>query len=340
MNIEKIPEKMDWNKLDPPNAMNSFLHLEYSPDVTGVDIALAGVPFDLATSNRPGTKLGPAYLRSRVFKGAKVDEVLDISIGDNLKIVDSGDYKLMGGYLLDAFALIKDQTKKILDAGATPVIVGGDHSITFPELAAYYEVYGPMAMIHFDSHLDTGMYQMCPTKEIYTHGNPFSNAMRKGYLDGNHTIQIGIRTGTPKMNDEYTKEYGREILSAAELHAISYEEAAERIRAKVGDMPCIVTFDIDFLDPVYAPGTGTPVTGGFSVYDALMILETALPGLNIVGADLVEVEPYYDPCEITAISANNILAKLVTCIAYNKLMKKEDVKEDVKEAEKEKKEEK
>ncbi|MBO5522650.1 MAG: agmatinase [Roseburia sp.] len=321
--LERIPEKFEMKSLTGGNALNSFLHLEYCPELTGVDIALAGVPFDLATSNRPGTKLGPKYLRSRVYKGCKVDEVLDINIGDKLKIVDTGDFKLMGGYLLDAFALITEQTKRILDAGATPVIVGGDHSITFPELAAYYQVYGPMAMIHFDSHLDTGMYQMCPTKEIYTHGNPFSNAMRKGYLDGSHTIQIGIRTGSPKMNDEYTKEYQREILSAKELHAISYEEAGERIRNKVGNLPCLVTFDIDFLDPVYAPGTGTPVTGGFSVYDAMMILENALPGLNIVGADLVEVEPFYDPAETTAIAANNILAKLVSCIAYNKLMEKE-----------------
>lgn len=322
--LERIPDTVNFNKFKSPNALNSFLHLEYCEDLKDVDIALAGVPFDLATSNRPGTKLGPKYLRNHVFKGVKVDEIFDINIDDKLRIVDTGDFKLMGGYLLDAFSLITEQTKKILDAGATPVIVGGDHSITFPELAAYYQVYGPMAMIHFDSHLDTGMYQMCPTKEIYTHGNPFSNAMRKGYLDGNHTIQIGIRTGSPKLNDDYTKEYGREILSAKELHAISYEEAAERIRTKVGDMPCIVTFDIDFLDPAYAPGTGTPVTGGFSVYDAMMILETALPGLNIVGADLVEVEPYYDPSEITAISANNVLAKLVTCIAYNKLKAKEE----------------
>lgn len=322
--LERIPETVNFDRMKPSNSLNSFLRLEYCEELKDVDIALAGVPFDLATSNRPGTKLGPKYLRSHVFKSAMVDEIFDINIDDKLRIVDTGDFKLMGGYLLDAFALITEQTKKILDAGATPVIVGGDHSITFPELAAYYQVYGPMAMIHFDSHLDTGMYQMCPTKEIYTHGNPFSNAMRKGYLDGNHTIQIGIRTGSPKMNDEYTKEYGREILSARELHAISYEEAAQRIRDKVGNMPCIVTFDIDFLDPVYAPGTGTPVTGGFSVYDAMMILETALPGLNIVGADLVEVEPYYDPSEITAISANNVLAKLVTCIAYNKLKAKEE----------------
>ena len=322
--LERIPDKFNSKPFSDVNTLDSFLHLDYCPDLAGVDIALAGIPFDLATSNRPGTKFGPRYLRSRVYKGYQVDEVLDINIGNKLKIVDTGDFKLMGGYLLDAFALITEQTKKILDAGATPVIVGGDHSITFPELAAYYQVYGPMAMIHFDSHLDTGMYQMCPTKEIYTHGNPFSNAMRKGYLDGNHTIQIGIRTGSPKLNDEYTREYKREILSARELHAISHEEAAERIRKKIGNMPCLVTFDIDFLDPVYAPGTGTPVTGGFSVYDAMMILEKALPGLHIVGADLVEVEPFYDPSETTAIAANNILAKLVTCIAYNKLMEKEN----------------
>lgn len=321
--LEKIPERFQMKNFSAGNALNSFLNLEYCTDLTGVDIALAGIPFDLATSNRPGTKLGPKYLRSRVYKSCKVDEIFDINIGDHLKIVDTGDFKLMGGYILDDFALITEQTKKILDAGATPVIVGGDHSITFPELAAYYQVYGPMAMIHFDSHLDTGMYHLSPTKDIYTHGNPFSSAMKQGYLDGSHTIQIGIRTGSPKMNDEYTKAYKREILSAKELHAIPYEEAGQRIRDKVGNMPCLVTFDIDFLDPAYAPGTGTPVTGGFTVYDAMMILENALPGLNIVGADLVEVEPFYDPSETTAISANFVLAKMVTCIAYNKLMQKD-----------------
>ena len=175
--LEIIPNKFNPERMPQPNALDSFLRLPYSEDLDGVDIALAGIPFDLATSNRPGTKLGPRYLRSHVYKGVDCDEILDFYIGDKLKIVDTGDFKLMGGYLLDAFELIKAQTKRILDAKATPVIVGGDHSITFPELAAYYQVYGPMAMIHFDSHLDTGMYQMCPTKEIYTHGNPFSNAM-------------------------------------------------------------------------------------------------------------------------------------------------------------------
>ena len=322
--IEPIPEKMDMSAFNQSNSLISFLRLPYQEELEGVDIALAGVPFDLATSNRPGTKLGPKYLRSCVFKGIKSDSEIDLYIGDKLKIVDTGDFKLMGGYLLDGFAKITEQTKRILDAGATPVIVGGDHSITFPELAAYYQAFGPMAMIHFDSHLDTGMYQLCETKEIYTHGNPFSNAMRKGYLDGNHTIQVGIRTGSPKRDDEYTKNYGREILSAKKLHSISHEEAGRIIREKVGDYPCIVTFDIDFLDPAYAPGTGTPVTGGFTVYDAVRILEETMPGLNIVGADLVEVEPYYDPSNITAMSANSILAKIVTLIAYNKLKKMEE----------------
>ncbi len=307
------------------NAMESLLKTNFSKDLEGADIVLAGVPFDIATSNRSGTKFGPSYLRNTHFwKNAICDADLDIKYDEDLRVIDYGDFELQGAYIIDGFDKITKQTSAILDAGATPVIVGGDHSISFPELKAYYLKYGQMALIHFDSHLDTGVVSLHPTKAQYTHGNPFSNAIREGYVDANHMIQIGIRGGFANKKDqaEYTEQTGREFILARDLHYMSYDEIADRIRKKVGDMPVFVTFDIDFLDPAYAPGTGTPVVGGFSVHDAVMILEKSLPGLDVKGADLVEVMPTYDAGEVTLNSALSILQKMVALIAQNLVLKK------------------
>ncbi len=322
MNIPECPKKFDEFPLG--NAPISLLHADYSRELDGVDIALAGVPFDLAVSNRSGTRFGPRYLRSKGFCNILSDPDLNIDIVNNLKVIDYGDFELMPGYLPDCFYKITEQTKAILDAGVTPVIVGGDHSISLAELEAYYLTYGPMAMVHFDSHLDTGMRQTAK-KEIFTHGSPFSWALKKGYLDGKHMIQLGIRGGFADGTsaEEFSKEWGREFILAKELHYMSYDEAAQRIKKKVGNRPVFLTFDIDFLDPAYAPGTGTPVVGGFSVHDAVQIMEKALAGLDIKGADLVEVMPYYDPGEVTANSASTILKKIVSIIAYNKLLSRQ-----------------
>jgi agmatinase len=301
------------------NAPVSLIRADFSAELDGADIVLAGIPFDLAVSNRSGTRLGPRYVRSKGFKSYASDPDLDIDVKSALRVIDYGDFELSNGYLTDCFYKITEQTKAILDAGAASVIVGGDHSITLPELKAYYLKYGPMALVHFDSHLDTGVNKTA-SKVTYTHGNPFSWAMREGYVDGSHTIQLGIRGGWRDATDaqEFTENFGREFILARDLHYMSYDEAAERIRKKVGDLPVFVTFDIDFLDPAFAPGTGTPVAGGFSVHDAIQIMEKSLVGLDVKGADLVEVEPFCDPGELTANAASAILQKLVAIIAYNK----------------------
>lgn len=321
-----VPNKCVYKFEKRPNqkGTDTLLKAEFSKDLTGADIVLAGIPFDLAVSNRSGTKLGPAYMRnSQFWKNAICDADLDIRYDEDLRIIDYGDFELQGGYIIDGFDKITRQTAAILDAGAAPVIVGGDHSISFPELKAYYLKYGQMALIHFDSHLDTGP-NMNPNKNQYSHGNPFSNALREGYIDGNHMIQIGIRGGfrNKEEQEEYTKITGREFILARDLHYMTHDEIAAKIREKVGDMPVFVTFDIDFLDPAYAPGTGTPVVGGFSVHDAIMILEKSLPGLDVKGADLVEVMPTYDVGEVTLNSALSILQKMVALIAQNIIIKK------------------
>ena len=268
MDKYSAPLKISFDKFIENNALKSFMRLPFSRELEGVDIAVAGVPFDLATTNRAGTRFGPGYLRDKGLRSAISDVDLDINISENLKCVDYGDFELQLGYLPDSFYKITQQTKEILDAGATPIIVGGDHAITFPELEAFYYKYGKMALVHFDSHLDTGRsIKNDETRDFYHHGNPFYWALRRGYVDGNHMIQLGIRGGfmDGTSADEFSKEHGREYILAKDLHRMSYDEAAKRIRDKVGDMPVFVTFDIDFLDPAYAPGTGTPVVGGFSV---------------------------------------------------------------------------
>lgn len=323
--MDRLPCPIKFDKWPKGNSPIGLLQADYEESMEGADIVLAGVPFDLAVSNRSGTRLGPWYLRSRGLRNCVCDPDLDIDIKGSLKVIDHGDFELSYGYLVDGFAKITEQTKEILDAGAAPVLVGGDHSISFPELKAYYLKYGPMAVVHFDSHLDTGVMKE-ETKDIYTHGSPFSWAIRKGYVDGNHMIQIGIRGGWQNREDtdKFTETYGREYILARDLHYMTYDEVAGRVRKKVGNMPVFVTFDIDFLDPAYAPGTGTPVVGGFTVQDAIQILEKSLIGLDIKGADLVEVMPAYDPGAVTANAASTILQKLVSIIAYNKIVSLEE----------------
>ena len=209
--------------------------------------------------------------------------------------------------------------KKVLDGGCTPIVLGGDHIITYPELRAYSEKFGrPVAIIHFDSHNDT---TDAPPERFYHHGTPFRRAWEDGFLDTEHSIQIGIRGYVDSHRLTFAKEHGMEVITARELHKIGIEECVKRIRKQVGDAPCIVTFDVDFLDPTYAPGTGTPVTGGFTSFEAYEIVRNALPGLDVKGFDIVEVTEDYDPGEITALFAEHLVLQFLVALSKNKRAK-------------------
>lgn len=213
---------------------------------------------------------------------------------------------------------VTSQLDDILNStDAVTIGVGGDHALTFAELRSMEKKYGPMAFIHFDSHTDTWDSPDEDGNCQINHGTPFRMAINQGSLDASHGIQVGLRTGEEHDHD-FAKEHGMTILNAQELHHIGIEEGAKRIREAVGDRPTFVTFDIDFIDPAYAPGTGTPVIGGFSTAETLKLLRLALPGLNIKGFDLVEVAPQYDTGNITSLAGAAIVSEFLTIASYNK----------------------
>jgi agmatinase len=286
--------------------------LPLKQDFAEEDFCIVGVPFDTATTNRPGCRFGPRAIREFMGGFSRYNQDADYQY-DNLSGMDYGDISVLPGYTEESLELIYEGVKTVLDAGVTPIVLGGDHLITYAELRAYCETYGPVAMIHFDSHNDTSDYS-----EKYSHGTPFRRAIEDGFLDPTHSIQVGIRGYIDTYRMNYAAELGMEIITARELHRIGITEAARRIREQVGDTPCIVTFDIDFLDPAAAPGTGTPVTGGFTTYEAMELLRQALPGLDIKGFDMVEVMEDYDPGHITALAASHIIVQFLVALSKNK----------------------
>jgi agmatinase len=215
----------------------------------------------------------------------------------------------------ESFDVITEDMTPLFENGITPIAMGGDHSVTLPELRACHKTHGPVALIHFDAHYDTiPEYFGKP----YTHGTPFYHAAKEGLVDTSKSIQVGIREGLYGPEDlENSKGLGYDVLLAVEAHKMSTEEIIKRIKDRVGDSKAFLTFDIDFIDPAYAPGTGTPVLGGFSTTQALEIIR-GLKELNIIGYDLVEVAPQYDPTSVTSIAAAGVMYEFISHIAYKK----------------------
>jgi len=282
----------------------SFLRRRYTKDLDGVDVAVVGVPFDLATTNRPGTRLGPRALRAASASLAWCPPYAwDFDPLERLNVVDWGDVYFDAGRPQDAPDAITAAFAGLLAQGVVPLTLGGDHFVSFPVLRALHAVHGPMALVHFDAHSDTWR----DAEGRIDHGTMFFHAARLGYVDPAHSIQLGMRTHNPET-------HGFQVLDARELHARGVEAAITAIRARVGDRKCYVTFDVDFLDPAFAPGTGTPVVGGFSTHQALQLVR-GLAGLDIVGMDVVEVSPPFDHAEITALAGASVAQELLAAFA-------------------------
>jgi agmatinase len=282
----------------------SFLRRRYTKDLDGVDVAVVGVPFDLATTHRPGTRLGPRAIRAASTSLAWcAPYAWDFDPCERLHVIDWGDVAFDHGRPERVPDALRDAFRAFADAGVTTLALGGDHFITYPVLQALHASHGLLSLIHFDAHSDTWEDR----DARIDHGTMFWHAAKQGLVDPAHSIQIGMRTLNPE-------DHGFRVLDARWLHAHGVDACIAEIRARVGERRCYVSFDIDFLDPAFAPGTGTPVVGGFSTHDALQLIR-GLGGLHIVGMDVVEVSPPFDHAEITALAGASIAQELLAAHA-------------------------
>ncbi len=282
----------------------SFMRRKYTRDLAGVDIAVTGIPFDQATSNRPGTRLGPQGVRQASANcawGPQWPWMFDPF--DTLAVTDYGDCVLDYASLPEAPQAIETHIAGIIAGGASSLAIGGDHYVTYPILRAYAEAHGPLSLIQFDAHRDVEPGE----KGRIDHGTMFGQAIDDGVIAPERSVQIGIRT-----NYAGERACGMRILYADEVHASSAEQIAAEIHRTVGDRKAYLTFDIDCLDPAFAPGTGTPVPGGLSTHQALAILR-ALTEVDYVGMDLVEISPPYDHAQVTSL-AGAALAVEYLCV--------------------------
>ena len=270
----------------------SFLRRKYSRDLTDVDVVVSGVPYDCATSHRPGTRLGPNAIRAASVQLAELKAFpYGFDPFDHLAVIDYGDCFFDFGYPGNVIDVLQSHAARILDSGASMLTFGGDHFITYPLLRAHAEKYGPLSLVQFDAHCDTWP----DDGERIDHGSMFLRAANEGLIIPERSVQIGLRT----YNDD---DHGFNIITSPWIHRNGIDATIEKVSEIIGEHQAYLTFDIDCLDPSCAPGTGTPVVGGLSTAQALEIFR-GLEHLDYIGMDLVEVSPPFDQSEITAIAA-------------------------------------
>ncbi|MBN2741161.1 MAG: agmatinase [Rhodobacteraceae bacterium] len=284
----------------------SFLRRRYSKDLSGAQIAITGIPFDQAVTNRPGTRFGP-----RAIREASTLQAFDAPYGwgydplSELAIVDYGDMAFDYANVAEVPARIEAHLAGIVNAGVMPITLGGDHFITLPILRAVAAKHGPVALIQIDAHSDTWADD---DMNRIDHGTFLYKAIKQGIVAPQTTVSVGIRTDNPDT-------LGVSILDAPSVHQDGIDATLARIRDVVGDRPTYVTFDIDALDPAFAPGTGTPVWGGLASWQAAALLR-GLKGINMVGGDVVEVSPPYDPTGVTAIAGAHVATELLALAGW------------------------
>jgi agmatinase len=280
-----------------------------------VDFAIVGIPFDTGCCYKNGARFGPGAIRETSTLMRNYSMNLDVNIFDHLSGVDYGDLDITPGYILESYAQIEAGMKPFMDSGVVPIALGGDHSITLAELRAVAKKYGPVALVHFDSHLDTWDQYW---GQKYAHGTPFRRACEEGLIDTAHSIQIGIRGSQYGPEDvQGSIDLGFEVLTANELHDIGIAEAGKRIRDRVKGAKTFLTFDIDFVDPSMAPGTGTIEIGGFTGHETLSLVRE-MKDIDFIAMDLVEVLPTIDPAGLTSYMAGNIIHEFISILALQR----------------------
>jgi agmatinase len=297
------------------SGVRTFMRLPTNQDLENADAAIVGAPFDTGATFRAGARFGPEGIRSASHLLRRYNPSLDVPIFDLLSVIDYGDVPVVPGYIDESYRRIEEGLKPIHDAGVTPIVLGGDHSIALPELRAAAAVHGPLALVQFDSHPDTWDAYF---GQNHTHGTPFRRAVEEGLLEPSRSIQVGMRGSIYDKGDwDDAREMGFDLVPTDEVRQLGIANVIDRIRERVGDARTYVSFDVDFVDPAFAPGTGTPEIGGFTSREAQEFAR-GLAGLEIVGCDVVEVYPSYDPAQITALLAANIAHDFLSLIALRK----------------------
>jgi agmatinase len=292
--------------------LSTFARLPALETVGYADVAVVGVPFDAGVTYRPGARFGPSAVRQASRMLRPYHPELDVSPFEACQVADAGDLACSPFDIEQALGQIHDGASALAGAGAKLVVVGGDHTITLPLLRRAAGEHGPVALVHFDAHLDTWDEYFGAQ---YTHGSPFRRAFEERLLDTDALCHVGTRGslyGRSDLDDD--RKIGFGIVSAADVLRSGVDEVADMLRQRLGDRPVYVSIDIDVLDPAFAPGTGTPEAGGLSSRELLELLR-GLSTCNLIGADVVEVSPAYDHAEITALAASHLVFELVSILA-------------------------
>jgi len=291
---------------------SSFARLPRLDQVAKADIAVVGVPFDSGVSYRPGARFGPTQIREASRLLRPYNPALDVSPFDIAQVADAGDIAVNPFDIHEAIETIEAAAGDLIKDGASLVTIGGDHTIALPLLRATAAKHGPVALVHFDAHLDTWDTYFGAE---YTHGTPFRRAVEEGILDTEALSHVGTRGplyGKKDLEDD--RRFGFGIVTSSDIYYQGVREVVDKLRQRLGNRPVYVSIDIDVLDPAHAPGTGTPEAGGITSRELLEIVR-GFRGLNVVGADVVEVAPAYDHAEITSVAASHIAYDLVSLLA-------------------------
>ncbi|KJS21761.1 MAG: agmatinase [Clostridiaceae bacterium BRH_c20a] len=308
---------MTTNALNSPRFCNTgtFMRMPQFKSAEGLDFVIVGVPFDTGSSYRSGSRFGPTAIRniSAMIKPNNVQ--LEVNVLENLKGADYGDISIIPGYIEPTFEVIEKELAPIIEAGVIPICLGGDHSITLAELRAIAKKYGPVSLVHYDSHLDLNKQVF---GQNHNHGTPFRRAVEEGIIDPHTSIQVGMRGSLYDPDDfKIAAELGFKVIPADKVRELGLKETGRQVRERVGNKLAFFTLDIDFADPAYAPGTGTPEVGGFTSFETLSLIRETKE-INFVGFDIVEVLPAYDSAEITAYLAANIGFEFISMLALKK----------------------
>ena len=310
--MQDYPEFKNPQQRPRYTGLSTFMRSPYREDLKDLDIALVGIPFDGGVTNRTGARHGPREIRNQSSLMRMINQATGINPYELCRIADVGDAWVQKPFELSgALKEIEDFFQKVHHAGVVPISAGGDHSVTLPIFRALARE-RPLGMVHFDAHCDTGDDYL---GSKFHHGAPFRRAVEEGLLDPKRTIQIGIRG---PLNDpdiwKFSEDTGMRVVSIEEFYDSGWRAVMEEARRVVGEGPTYISFDVDGLDPVYAPGTGTPEVGGFTTHEAQRMIRS-LQGLQLCGGDVVEVSPPFDPSGTTALVGASIMFEILCVVS-------------------------